>query len=153
MYKRKVAGKRKDSAGKQYSRNPGKRENSSHERYEGPLDMKGEIERFIKGETKGPGKHIRSEKLSRPQGNRAVTTIKRAVEIVQKQKQVTASIVIPQRLFTHALEVFESRESVIEWLSSKPIALGSISPAELLKTEDGKAEFERELIRIEAGVL
>jgi putative toxin-antitoxin system antitoxin component (TIGR02293 family) len=56
------------------------------------------------------------------------------------------------RVASHAEEVFESRESALDWLKSPNRALGGAVPLELLDTDAGTVMVDEVLTRIDYGV-
>jgi putative toxin-antitoxin system antitoxin component (TIGR02293 family) len=56
------------------------------------------------------------------------------------------------RIAAHALEVFEDRNTVGNWLSRPNRALGGVAPVEVLDTDAGTEQVSELLNRIEYGV-
>jgi len=56
------------------------------------------------------------------------------------------------RIASHAEDVFESRESALDWLKSPNRALGGAIPLELLDTDAGTVMVDEVLTRIDYGV-
>jgi len=72
----------------------------------------------------------------------------RSFDILQSQQIV--EIVL---LFSHGNEIFDTEEDFIFWLGQKNLALGNITPKELMSTSFGINMIHDLLTRIEHGVL
>lgn len=58
-----------------------------------------------------------------------------------------------KRILARAENVLGNRDNAMEWLRSRPIALGGAMPLDLLETEEGAQKVEDLLGRIEHGVV
>lgn len=72
----------------------------------------------------------------------------RSFDTLQSQQIVEIAL-----LFSHGNEIFDTEEDFVYWLSHKNLALGNITPKELMSTSFGINMIHDELTRIEHGVL
>ena len=67
-------------------------------------------------------------------------------------ESATEKVLDHARVASHAEDVFESRESALDWLKSPNRALGGAAPLELLDTDAGTVMVDDVLTRIDYGV-
>ena len=79
-------------------------------------------------------------------------TLSRRKDAGQPEAMESDRLVRLERVFAHAVEVFETTERARDWLETPNRALGDHRPLELLETDAGAREVYEALGRVDHGI-
>ncbi len=90
--------------------------------------------------------------------SRILNVSERTIQRYRREKKRFDSIhserlLLIMLLFKKGIDIFESKSNFIEWINSKNISLGGITPISILDSAFGINMIKDELLKIEHGVL